>query len=325
LSKPLISVIIPDYNAEKSIGDALDSVFAQTYRPIEIIVVDDGSTDGTAEIVKGYVQNARTVRGAQDVQTGEAIDLVYIYQDNGGPSKARNAGIKASHGKYIAFLDADDVWKQDKLEKQLRIFVIQDDIDIVFSDVKITRLNKGKVEEFSMFQKKGFNKDFFGHEFLVIDPLKKFLQINFMHTSAVMLKKSCFSNGLFFNEKRCYAEDWELWLTMSLYYKFAYVRAACVYVRAMDDGLSSHEKEMYLSNIDILESFVKERRNELAKFRITDSSLSEHLKDSYKWMGYYFMQNKKNKLARIFYKKSLKKASDIKTIFYYFLSFLKII
>jgi glycosyltransferase involved in cell wall biosynthesis len=420
MSNPLVSVIIPTYNSENSIGEALDSVFAQTHRPIEIIVVDDGSTDGTAEIVKQYVrdvrdvrdvrsvrgvrnekdvrtvQNVRDVRNEKDVrddrdvqnvrnvQTSEAIEqfehfqqvehaqrakrsndlnilnersdrtsrtfstirtfstsrtcptseaierfehpqLVYIYQENGGPSKARNTGIRASHGEYIAFLDADDVWMQDKLEKQLQIFMKQSDIDIVFSDVKITRVKNGKVEEFSMFLKKGMNKDYFGHEFLVIDPLKKLLQVNFMLTPAVMLRKSCFSNGFFFNEKRRYAEDWELWLIMSLYYKIAYVSEACVHVKSMDDGLSSHEKEMYLSNIEILESFMKERRSEFARLRITDSSLSEHLKDSFKWMGYYFMQKNNNKLARVFYKKSLNEALDIKTLFYYFLSFIRII
>jgi glycosyltransferase involved in cell wall biosynthesis len=372
MSNPLISVVIPAYNSENSIGEALDSVFAQTHRPIEIIVVDDGSTDGTAEIVKQYVRDVQVVQDVRNVQddrnvqtieaieqlehveeakrsndlkmlkkrsdrttrtfstsrtcpTSKAIELIYIYQENGGPSKARNAGIRASHGEYIAFLDADDVWMQHKLEKQLRIFMKQADIYIVFSDVKITRVKNGKVEEFSMFLKKGMNKDYFGHEFLVIDPLKKLLQVNFMLTPAVMLRKSCFSNGFFFNEKRRYAEDWELWLIMSLYYKIAYVSEACVHVKSMDDGLSSHEKEMYLSNIEILESFMKERRSEFARLRITDSSLSEHLKDSFKWMGYYFMQNNNNKLARVFYKKSLNEALDIKTLFYYFLSFIRII
>ena len=201
----------------------------------------------------------------------------------------------------------------------------QSDIDIVFSDVKITRVKNGKVEEFSMFLKKGMNKDFFGHEFLVIDPLKKLLQTNFMLTPAVMLKKSCFRNGIFFNEKRRYAEDWELWLTMSLCYKFAYVSDACVHVKSMDDGLSSNEKEMYLAVTDILESFIRERRNEIVRFHITDNLLTEQLKNSFKWMGYYFMQNNNNKLARVFYKKSLKEAVDIKTLFYYFLSFIRII
>lgn len=316
MSNPLISVIIPTYNSENSIGDALDSVFSQTHRPIEIIVIDDGSTDGTAEIVKQYVRTC---------PTGEGIELVYIHQENSGPSKARNAGIRASHGEYIAFLDADDVWMQDKLEKQLRIFMKQADIDIVFTDVQITREKNGKVEEFSMFLKKGMNKDFFGHEILVIDPLKKILQINFITTSAVMLKKSCFSNGIFFNEKRRYAEDWELWLTMSLYYKFAYVYEICVHKKTLDEGLSSHEKEMFLSVTDILESFIRERRNEMVRFNITDNLLTDHLKNSFKWMGYYFMQNKNNKLARVFYKKSLKEAVDLKTIFYYLLSFIRMI
>ena len=314
MANPLVSVIIPAYNAEKSIGDALDSVFAQTYRPIEVIVVDDGSTDKTAEVVKKYQKlNAHNV------------NLTYMYQQNSGPSKARNIGIRKAHGEYIAFLDADDHWMQEKLDKQVQIFNRDPNVDIVFSDVKVERFKNGKMQEFLYFKKQGLDERFFGHEFLVVDPFKKLLKINFMLTPSVVLKKSCFSKGILFNEKRLYAEDWELWLIMSLYYNFAYVNETCVYVKSMDDGLSSNDQEMYLSVLEILESFTRERRNELAKLQITDNFLSEHLKDSYKWMGYYFMQNKKNKLARIFYKKSLKEASDIKTIFYYFLSFLKII
>ena len=319
MSNPLVSVIIPAYNVEKVIVDALDSVYAQTYRPIEIIVIDDGSTDRTADIVRNYIASETNKTNRTDIK------LIYVYQKNYGPSKARNAGIKASKGEYIAFLDADDLWMQDKVEKQMQIFTLEPDVDIVSSDVKMVQLKNGKIQEFLYYKKKGLDEGFFGHKFLVLEPFKKLLKINFMLTPSAIIKKSCFKEGFFFNEKRHYAEDWELWLIMSLYYKFAYVNEACVHVRSMDDGLSSNEQEMFISTIEIVESFMRERSEKLAELQITDKFLSAHLKDSFKWMGYYLMQNKNNKLARVYYKKSLKEAFDLKTTFYYFLSFLKII
>ncbi|PJA94745.1 hypothetical protein CO130_02855, partial [Candidatus Jorgensenbacteria bacterium CG_4_9_14_3_um_filter_38_10] len=90
-SNPLVSIIIPAYNAEKYIQRALESALAQTYKDIEIIVIDDGSTDKTAEIIKTY----------QDPR------IIYFFQKNQGQGPARNNGIKKSQGEYITFLDAD--------------------------------------------------------------------------------------------------------------------------------------------------------------------------------------------------------------------------
>ncbi|MCG8314450.1 MAG: glycosyltransferase family 2 protein [Pseudomonadales bacterium] len=103
-TKGLVSAVIPAYNYAKFVAEAVDSILEQSYSPIEIIVVDDGSTDNTAEVLAGY---------------GDKIN--YIHQKNGGLSAARNTGIKAAKGEYIAFLDADDIWHPEKIEKQLRL------------------------------------------------------------------------------------------------------------------------------------------------------------------------------------------------------------
>src|SRR6202044_3645761 len=96
----LISVIVPVYNRERYLGAALDSIFAQDYRPVEIVVVDDGSTDGSASIAQSY-PNVR-----------------YIYQHNQGPVVARNNGLANCTGDLISFLDADDHWPPNKLRMQ---------------------------------------------------------------------------------------------------------------------------------------------------------------------------------------------------------------
>ena len=97
-----ISCIVPVYNGARFVAEALDSILAQTLRPNEIIVVDDGSTDATAEIVNRYAQY-----------------VTYLRQTNSGPASARNRGIEIATGDFFAFLDADDLWHADKLERQL--------------------------------------------------------------------------------------------------------------------------------------------------------------------------------------------------------------
>src|SRR5438874_4376035 len=104
----LISVIIPAYNAEQFIERTIDSASQQTHRNLEIIVVDDGSTDQTASIVKRLTKKDRRLR--------------LIRQPNAGVAAARNRGIKESRGDYLAPLDSDDLWHHTKLEKQLHVF-----------------------------------------------------------------------------------------------------------------------------------------------------------------------------------------------------------
>jgi len=99
---PQVSVIIPTYNSAQYLKQAVDSVLAQTYRDFEILVVDDGSTDDTENLMKGYGAPVR-----------------YIRQSNGGVAKARNRGIEESRGEYVAFLDADDTWLPNKLARQM--------------------------------------------------------------------------------------------------------------------------------------------------------------------------------------------------------------
>ena len=104
MSAPLVSVIIPTYNRASTLRRTVDSALAQTYQPLEVIVVDDGSTDATVEVLRSY---------------GDRIHA--ISQPNGGPSAARNTGAKAANGEWLAFLDSDDVWKPEKIERQIRM------------------------------------------------------------------------------------------------------------------------------------------------------------------------------------------------------------
>jgi glycosyltransferase involved in cell wall biosynthesis len=116
--RSLISVIIPVYNGESFVADAIQSVLAQTYRHVEIIVVDDGSTDGSAAVVQQF----------HSVQ--------YIFQENAGISAARNRGIKQARGDFFAFLDADDIWVEEKLALQTNAIIENANLHLVFGHVQ---------------------------------------------------------------------------------------------------------------------------------------------------------------------------------------------
>ena len=115
---PLVSVIIPVYNGERYVAEAVESVLAQSYQHIEIITVNDGSTDNTAEVIRRFP----AVR--------------YFEQLNGGIGSARNKGVEESKGKFLSFLDHDDLWTPDKLSLQLQIFEEDPDLDMVFGHIE---------------------------------------------------------------------------------------------------------------------------------------------------------------------------------------------
>ena len=117
--RPLVSVVIPAYNAERFLGEAIESVLTQEYAPVETIVIDDGSTDGTAAVARSY------------------DGVVVIEQENAGPAAARNAGFAACNGEFVAFHDADDAMTPDKLTVQMGRLLAGEGIDIVFGEQEV--------------------------------------------------------------------------------------------------------------------------------------------------------------------------------------------
>jgi len=117
---PLVSVIMPAYNAAPFIAAAIDSVLAQTYTQFELIVVDDGSTDETAHIVHSYGRRVR-----------------YIFQQNARQAAARNCGLRQASGELCAFIDADDIWLPEKLEKQVAFFKQHPEVGLVYCSMQM--------------------------------------------------------------------------------------------------------------------------------------------------------------------------------------------
>src|SRR5262245_60157439 len=119
MATPLVSVIIPAYNAAAWLPDCLDSVFRQTYANREIFVIDDGSTDTTPNVLRAFAGRVQLLRQAR-----------------GGIGAARNAGLARAAGEYVAFLDSDDLWRSDKLEKQVRHAHVHPDLAVIHSDAE---------------------------------------------------------------------------------------------------------------------------------------------------------------------------------------------
>ena len=119
MDRPLVSCIVPVFNGERYLAEALDSIVAQQYEPLEIIVADDGSTDGTAAIVRSYGKRVRVVR-----------------QSNSGAPAARNLGLQVARGELIAFLDSDDLWHRDKLARQTARFAARPELEVSVTHVQ---------------------------------------------------------------------------------------------------------------------------------------------------------------------------------------------
>jgi glycosyltransferase involved in cell wall biosynthesis len=115
--RPVVSVVIPTYCHRDTIGETLDSVFAQTFRDFEVVVVDDGSPDGTGELLRPLVEQGR---------------IRYVRQENAGAGRARNRGLHEARGEFIAFLDADDLWPTDKLEWQVEVLRARPEAVLVY-------------------------------------------------------------------------------------------------------------------------------------------------------------------------------------------------
>lgn len=116
---PLISCVVPVFNGERYLRDTLSSILAQTYRPLEVIVADDGSTDGTAASVRSY-----------------GAPIRYVFQPTAGPPATRNLGLSVARGEFVAFLDADDLWHPEKLARQMARFQARLDLDVSVTHVQ---------------------------------------------------------------------------------------------------------------------------------------------------------------------------------------------
>lgn len=216
MNLPLISVIIPLFNRKETISRAIDSVLGQTTSPCEIIVLDDGSTDDAALYIEMKYQE----------------QLKVVRQKNRGVSAARNNGVSHCQGDYIAFLDSDDQWKPEKLEKQLQLHLDQPDLKI--SQTQESWIRNGTPVKFHKRYRKPEG-----------DIFDKSLELCTVSPSSVFMKRSLFEEYGGFDEAMPSCEDFDLWLRISSKEKVGLIDEALMVKYGGDaDQLSSRYPAM---------------------------------------------------------------------------------
>ena len=195
---PKVSVVTPAYNAENTIAESIQSVINQTFSDFDMIIIDDGSTDRTAEIIKS-IEDSR---------------IRYIYQDNAERAAARNLGIQNAKGRYIAFLDADDFWVEDKLEKQITLFRKNPELGLVYSDLYLfDDQSKEIITKYSNIRKLYKGRV----------ALREMLTENFIQSPTPIVRREVFEQVGNFDVCLVPREDIEMWVRIVARYPIDYV------------------------------------------------------------------------------------------------------
>jgi glycosyltransferase involved in cell wall biosynthesis len=224
-----VDVIIPAFNASRYIGETIQSVLNQTYQPRKIIVIDDGSTDDTRSIVRSF--------------DNDLIDLISV--ENGGVSRARNIGIRASSAEYVAFLDADDVWRADKIALQIEALKQHPDAKVVYSGTSL--INDVSLDI----------PDSTGVPYIRCDVFEDILFFErpvFGSASSVMVYRSTLNRTGFFDESMSFSEDVDLWARLALLTHFTYTEEPCVRIRVHQDSVT-RSKNWHKDVLVILQHF----------------------------------------------------------------------
>jgi len=210
---PKLSVVIPTFNAAKYLPEALESVLNQTYRNFEIIVVDDGSTDDTKEVLAPYIKKIK-----------------YIYQNNAGPGSAKNAGIHTAKGEWIAFLDSDDYWEDYHLEELTKLQESEPDADLIYTGKRWVNRNGVAIKD--AHEQRSYPKGWI---------FEKMFQCNYVSSSSVVLaRRSTLIDLGGFNEASVFriAEDYDMWLRLSANYIIASSSKKSVNYRRHDNNIT---------------------------------------------------------------------------------------
>ena len=229
-----VTVIIPTYNRAHLIAETIHSVLDQTYRNFEIIVIDDGSTDNTSEIIKSL---------------GHGNRIKYIYKEHCGiPGRMRNIGIANSAGSLIAFLDSDDSWLPHKLEAQVRYLTNHPEADVVYSDFYFYRSSANQCHNEECIstvdcQSGNIWKNLFMHCFIP--------------TLTVILRRKCLNSNSPFHEgtETIGTEDYDLWLRLAVANCFAFIPAKLAKYRISPEGIGKTSVKHITNILNVIRRF----------------------------------------------------------------------
>lgn len=227
--KPLVSIVIATYNMAQYLGQAIDSLLAQDWRPLEIIVVNDGSTDNTDELMKKYAHQP---------------EVKYIPTVNQGQPKAKNTGLRNATGEFIAFCDADDLWEANKLSLQMPLFN-DPKVGVVYSEISNIDENDRRYEKPAVY------KRYSG------DIKNQMLLRNFVPFGTAVIRRACLDKNGGFDEQFRMGIDWDLWLRYSLDWHFAYIPERTYIYREWSGQMSTNYRGRYDHAFRILNNFLQ--------------------------------------------------------------------
>ncbi len=278
---PKVSVIIPTFNRAQFIRRTIDSVLNQTYRDYEIIIIDDGSTDNTKEVVESYGDKVR-----------------YYRQANNGVATARNTGIAKADGEYIAFLDSDDIFLTENLETKISFFESHPNEYWVYSDWQY-------VDEKGNLLQHGSQKYNYSHRQLNGSIFNELIyHRNFISPCTVVLKKSVFDKIGCFDPQIPSQEEYDLWLRISLKYPANYLDQSLVYAMIHKDSLSGDFRKWAKGNeqiVDKLKDIIPD------DFPHKKNLLNRMHADKYTFLGRDNAEKHNYSEALIYYFKSIRK------------------
>jgi glycosyltransferase involved in cell wall biosynthesis len=292
---PKVSVVIPTFNAAEYLSEALESVLSKTYKDFEIIVVDDGSTDNTAEVVTSFKNRCK---------------INYIYQKNsGGPSMPRNVGIEAAKSRYIVLFDSDDILMPDFLASCKKLLDKRPELGLVFTNFSKCNENghitqKSVLDSYDFFQK--LKKIKLDRNCYIIPRKIAFSALiygDFIGRGVIVPKKVFHSIGNF-DEKLTNGQDKDMWLRVTRKYDIGYVEMIGHYYRKWEGAIHSRSgAELSKNRIKVFEKQI-----EMGLSKEDQKEARKMISINYFGIGYHYRKRGDMKQARKYYRQSLKQA-----------------
>jgi len=255
MKSPRVSVVVASRNYGQYIREALDSVRNQTFRDFELIVIDDGSTDDTESIVRPYLSDPR---------------FRYIRCDRLGQSRAKNLGYGLTSGEFVAYLDADDVWLPEKLDRQVRLIDANPKVGLVYSRRRMIAPDGRMIVTPPIKLHRG-------------QLLDRLLVQNSICFSTILIRRSVLEHVGAFDTSLELGIDYELWLRVGMHYEFDYVDDVLVKYRTGHGNLSTRLSDRMVSCISVIRRFL-DRRGGIA--HLQQKQVSETWASTFRSMGY---------------------------------------
>ncbi len=239
----LVTVVMPAYNASKTIEESIHSVLSQSYKNWQLIIIDDGSKDNTYAIALEFSKMNKRIE-------------VYM-QNNNGVASARNAAIIKAEGQLIAFLDSDDIWLPNKLERQVKIFQEDHDkkIGLCYTDIECFTLDVD--DKYNCDQKTIIS---------IEDDYLRLLTHDYIATLTVMIREEALEKVGVFDNDLFGTEDWDLWIRISKYFDLYRIEEKLAYYREHEFGISKNKEKHLREKFKVIEKHILKSNQKIPEF-----------------------------------------------------------